>query len=351
MLTLGVDTTFQKTSIAVSDNQNRVLGFYSRDIDIKDHDANRFFSTHLNNLLVLLTKIKKDQWPKIELIAVTNEKGAFHSIPIGVSMAAALGFARGIKTIGIDHEISHLYANWIDRQDKDFHFPIASLSVSGGHSAIYLMRSHLSIEKIMNINFRYEQGLSTGIGALFDYLCHLLDIGISQYGAGGIVLSSLAAKGKMIEWPSLKDITIVEKDENVDISGFSEAVKNLNFRFDPKLKSRVSRNDLAYTILSFIFKLIGDILIKNAKTKKIKEIHLAGGVAASPLLNLITRQCALSAKLDFKSPLDKNYCGDNSAMVAVCGRYQAKYNKVKSNSIEIKPSDWYYHYYFKNHLR
>ena len=69
MYTLGIDTTFHSTGLSIVDKDNKVKFIKSIGIDFSNQNADKFFSSHINNLVALFADIKKSLWDKIDLIS------------------------------------------------------------------------------------------------------------------------------------------------------------------------------------------------------------------------------------------------------------------------------------------
>ena len=347
MYILGIDTTFHTSGLALVDKDNKVKFNKSIEIDFSDQEANKFFNSHIKNLMTLFWMLDDKLWDKIDLISVINEEGAFHSIPVGVAMACVLSQVRNKNIVGVNHEIAHLYSNWLERSQEDFKFPLVALSISGAHSAIYYQKSHKQIEELTSVLWDVQKDSFQGIAVLFDMFCRQLGIKIQTMGQGGIVLSALAQKGKESTFPELNRIRLSYSRENLMISGIERVIKEIQLNYKRRLTRKEFQQDLALNFLNHIFEILSQGILKFAKSYKAKEIHLVGGVSANPIFRKIVKDSAFKNGFNFKAPIKNEFCGDNAAMVAVRGKYKNAFSK-KQNFISVQPSQWYYKYYCKN---
>lgn len=350
MLILGIDTTFHTTGLAIVDQNNRVKFNKSISINLYDQDADRFFSAHIKNLINLFNLLPDNIWDKIQLISVVNKKGTFQSLPVGVTAACILGYSKKKKIIGIDHEIAHLYSNWLEREDEDFMSPIVNLSVSGAHTAIYYQESHKKINKIISILWGSDKNSFSGIAALFDVFCHKTKIKIFKTGEGGSIISNLAGKGKKIEIPEFNKVRLKKSKDILMILGINKALEEIRLKYKRDLLNKDFQNNLSFSFLDFIFHLLGQEFLRMAKGYKAKEMHLVGGVSANSMFRKIIELIASENNLYFKAPIKKEFCGDNAAMVAVRGKYKSFFTKGEK-FIPALPSSWYYRYYCNNILK
>ncbi len=103
---------------------------------------------HMEKIIVITqdalnnAKISFDQ---IDTVAVTCKPGLPGSLMIGVSFAKAIAYAGHKKLIGIDHLEGHVFSACIENTVP---FPFLSLTVSGGHSALYLVHDFGKFEII-----------------------------------------------------------------------------------------------------------------------------------------------------------------------------------------------------------
>ena len=69
----------------------------------------------------------------IDGIAVTRGPGLIGSLVVGVASAKALAFSMHKPLYGINHLHGHIFAAFLDRDDRP-QYPFLTLLVSGGHS-------------------------------------------------------------------------------------------------------------------------------------------------------------------------------------------------------------------------
>ena len=86
--------------------------------------------------------------------------------------------------IPIHHIEGHIYANWLDRNENDFQFPIIILTASGGHNDLILMKDYGSYEYIGRTR-------DDASGEAFDKVARIL--GLSY--PGGPAIQKAAEKG------------------------------------------------------------------------------------------------------------------------------------------------------------
>jgi len=84
----------------------------------------------------------------IDYIACTREPGLMPSLLTGMTVAQTLSLSLKKPLIWIHHIESHIFANLLERKLSDFVFPSVVLTVSGGHTEIYLWKSLFELEMV-----------------------------------------------------------------------------------------------------------------------------------------------------------------------------------------------------------
>jgi N6-L-threonylcarbamoyladenine synthase len=85
---------------------------------------------------------------QIDIIACTRSPGLAPSLLTGIVVAETLALSLTKPLIWIDHIEAHMFANFLERDTLDIQFPNLTLTVSGGHTEIYLWKSLYEFELI-----------------------------------------------------------------------------------------------------------------------------------------------------------------------------------------------------------
>jgi len=72
------------------------------------------------------------RWDQIDAVGVTRGPGLIGCLLVGVNLAQAIAWARGLPVIGVSHLAAHVYAGLLE--DDQLRPPLLGLVVSGGHS-------------------------------------------------------------------------------------------------------------------------------------------------------------------------------------------------------------------------
>lgn len=313
MIVLGVETSCDETSVAVVKDGKDVLSnvvytqidFHKIYGGVVPEVASRH---HVQKITVVFEQaleqagITPDQ---IDLVAVTHHPGLIGSLLVGINAAEAFALAHNLKYVEVDHIHGHIYANYLE---SDFHFPLLALVVSGGHTQLVLMKDH----------FRFEilgETLDDAVGETYDKVGRVMGL---EYPAG-IKVDNLALQGE----PTYK-LPLVYVDRSgyeFSFSGLKSAVINIINTANMK-KQTINVADLCASFQNSVVTVLVEKTINAIKEYQVKQIVVAGGVAANK--GLRARMKAEVGKLDqvlLTFPSMK-YCTDNAAMIAVAGYFQ-----------------------------
>ncbi|KEO74923.1 tRNA (adenosine(37)-N6)-threonylcarbamoyltransferase complex transferase subunit TsaD [Anditalea andensis] len=282
--------------------------------------ASRAHQQHL--VPVIQEAIKTSGLDKKELSAVafTRGPGLMGSLLVGVSFAKAFAYSLGIPMIEVNHMEAHILAHFIDHPAPLF--PFICLTVSGGHTQLVLVKSHLEMEVI-------GETLDDAVGEAFDKTAKLMGLPYP----GGPMIDKFALNGdpKAYSFP-LSDMP----DLNYSFSGIKTAV--LYFLRD-RLKENATfiddnKNDICASVQYTLIKMLMQKLKKAAKIHRINEIAIAGGVSAN--LGLRAELEKLSSELGWKVYIPSfEYCTDNAAMIAMAAHF--KFLNQEFCGLDISP--------------
>lgn len=322
MYILGIETSCDETAAAiVKDGSEIISNVISSQVDIHaryggivPEVASR---QHMLSILPVIEQAMSTAqitWNDLTAIAVTNGPGLAGSLLVGVNIAKALCLAQGIPLLGINHIEAHIYANWFNHQNPAF--PCLCLIVSGGHSDLILMSAHGHYQKI-------GQTRDDAAGEAFDKGARILGLGYP----GGPAIQNAAKNGT----PSIFLPRAWLKDsDDFSFSGLKTALFNL---------VQCSNHfyavaDLASSYQQAIVDVLTGKTIQIARRLDVKQILLAGGVAANGVLceNFLKNS---PIPVSIPPPL---LCTDNAAMVASCGFYNFQLGNLNDNTLDVLPS-------------
>lgn len=250
----------------------------------------------------------------LDYIAVTKGPGLITSLHCGVETAKTLALAWNKPLIPAHHIESHLYANFIGQ--NSINFPAIVLTVSGGHTALYLMNSHKGLKLI-------GETIDDAAGEAFDKSAQLMNLGYP----GGPIISTEATKWDKINNPKYLPIKLPrpllnKPNFNFSFSGLKTALL-YSLQKDKDWKKRIP--EYCYELQEAIVETLVKKTIKAADKHAAKTILLAGGVAANKRLREHLIEYATSKLPAVKVNVPElQYTTDNAAMVGACAYYKIK---------------------------
>jgi len=321
MKILGIETSCDETAAAVVEDGTRILSnqiasqveIHARYGGIVPEVASR---QHILSVIPILEQAMAQAeatWKDISGVAVTIGPGLAGSLLVGVNVAKAIALAHGLPITGVNHLEGHIYANWLGNHSIDF--PVVCLIVSGGHSDLVLMRGHGDYVVLGRTR-------DDAAGEAFDKAARILDLGYP----GGPAIERAARGGP----PSLQlPRAWLKGSSDFSFSGVKTALLRL---VEAGKVSSVA--DAAASFQEAVFDVLVTKTVVVAKERRVKQILLAGGVAANELLR---KRLVENSPLPVLVP-EPVLCTDNAAMIAACGYYRLKSGKTSGLDLDVVPS-------------
>ncbi|MBP6183436.1 MAG: tRNA (adenosine(37)-N6)-threonylcarbamoyltransferase complex transferase subunit TsaD [Saprospiraceae bacterium] len=239
-------------------------------------------------------------------IAFTRGPGLMGSLMVGVSFAKGLALSRNLPLIEVHHLHAHVLAQFANEPYPEF--PFICLLVSGGHTQIMLVESHLNMTKLGTT-------LDDAAGEAFDKTGKLMGL---EYPAGPQI-DVLASSGQAIySFPHPK-----LAGYDFSFSGFKTSVRNFiaqGVQQDPMfLKSQLS--NICASVQHHIVEILLSTLARAAKDYNIRTLTIAGGVSANSKLRSRFEEIGREKGWEiFIPPLA--YSTDNAAMIGIAGYFK-----------------------------
>jgi len=260
----------------------------------------------------------------IDAVAFTRGPGLLGSLLVGTSFAK--GFALlDIPLIEVNHLQAHVLAHFILEKDKETRipsFPFLCLLVSGGHTRIIVMKSHLEMEVIGNT-------IDDAAGEAFDKCGKVMGF---PYPAGPLI-DKLAKEGNSNAFRFAKP----------SVKGLDFSFSGLKTSFLYFLRDRLKEDadfieknkaDLCASLQHVIVSILIGKLNKAASLTGIREIGIAGGVSANSGLREGIKEEAVKRNWNLFIP-EFRYTTDNAAMIGITGYY--KYLRKEFSGHEVTP--------------
>jgi len=240
---------------------------------------------------------------QIDAVAATRGPGLVGALLVGFSFAKSLAYAAEIPWVGVNHLEGHINSVFLESDPPAF--PFVALLASGGHTSLYHVTDHITIELM-------GQTRDDAAGEAFDKVAKLLDLG---YPGGGIIdrLSKLGDPDK-IKFPRPY---LDKAGFDFSFSGIKTAVNRyaMNCRRDD-LSGRIP--DIAAGFQEAVLEVLIYKAIRAAEAKGCKHLALVGGVAANSRLRDQLKADAGRRGIKVHVP-SIHLCGDNAAMIAAAG--------------------------------
>jgi N6-L-threonylcarbamoyladenine synthase len=286
-------------------------------------------------------------WAAIDAIACTYGPGLPGALLAGVNAAKGLAWARSKPLVAVNHLEAHIYANWLDVKQSEVedreqqrltdpalnspastpNFPLVCLIVSGGHTALVLLRAHGDYELL-------GQTRDDAAGEAFDKAARIMGLGYP----GGPQIQRIAAD---VPQPA----TSVPRAWLGDSYDFSFSGVKTHVLHAVQRARTSPGEDLATTQPEFVRQLaaafqasVVDVLVTKtiaaAERHGAQTVLLAGGVAA----NLALRDTLIA-----RSPVPVRYppiwlCTDNAAMVGAAAFFRYDQGVQQDWSLSVKPN-------------
>ena len=191
MLTLGIETSCDETSVSVTDGRQVLSNIVSSSVHLHKRYggvvpeiASRF---HVEYIIEVLSKALKDSDKDLEemkLVAVTNGPGLVGALLTGISLAKSISYSLDKPLVGVNHILAHLHSSFLNEGDRP-EFPFIGLVVSGGHTALFNCKS-IGSQKLLGTT------QDDAVGEAYDKVAKILGLGYP----GGPVIDRLAKSSR-----------------------------------------------------------------------------------------------------------------------------------------------------------
>ncbi|MGE7658601.1 tRNA (adenosine(37)-N6)-threonylcarbamoyltransferase complex transferase subunit TsaD [Bacillus stratosphericus] len=307
---LGIETSCDETAASIVKNGKEIVAnvvasqieSHKRFGGVVPEIASRH---HVEQMTIVLEEVMTQAnmtFQDVDAIAVTEGPGLVGALLIGVNAAKALSFAHQIPLVGVHHIAGHIYANQLV---GELVFPCLALVVSGGHTELVLMKEHGSFEVI-------GETLDDAAGEAYDKVARTMGLPYP----GGPHIDRLAHEGE----PTIKlpRAWLEEGSYHFSFSGLKSAVINTLHNASQKGET-IAPEDLAASFQESVIEVLVGKTLKAAEAYGVKQVVLAGGVAANKgLREALTSAFAKLPEVNVMIP-PLSLCTDNAAMIAAAG--------------------------------
>jgi N6-L-threonylcarbamoyladenine synthase len=306
---LAIETSCDETAVAIVKNGTELLAnivasqieSHKRFGGVVPEVASRH---HVEQITIVIDEaLNKAELEPADLtaVAVTEGPGLVGALLIGVNAAKAFAFAHGLPIVPVHHIAGHIYAN---RLVKEMTFPLLSLIVSGGHTELVFMEEHGTFKVI-------GETRDDAAGEAYDKVARTLNMPYP----GGPHIDKLAQEGEPnIDLPRA---WLEPKSLDFSFSGLKSAV--INTVHNATQRGEVIKpEDLAASFQASVVDVLVEKTFRAAEQYNVKQVLLAGGVAANKGLRKALEERFKDTGYDLVIP-PLHLCTDNAAMIAAAG--------------------------------
>jgi N6-L-threonylcarbamoyladenine synthase len=310
-LILGIESTCDETAAAVVaegwDVRSNIVAtqfeLHAKYRGVVPEIASR---AHLENIVPVIREAVEKAgvgFGQLDAIAVAHRPGLIGSLLIGVTAAKTLAWSLGKPLVGLDHVHAHLYSVMLENNVEP-EFPAVGMVCSGGHTALYAVRSFTDINLIGST-------IDDAVGEAYDKVAAILGLGYP----GGPIVDQLAQDGdpKAVRFPRS---TLGRESLDFSFSGLKTSVLyhvrgHKGKERGPEVLTPQGIADVAASFQAACIDVITKKLRRACAVVNAKSVIIGGGVSANRGLR--------GAMADFELPVrfpPMRYCTDNAAMSA-----------------------------------
>lgn len=344
MKILSIETSCDETAAAVIKGDGKNAPEIVSNVVVSQIDIFREYGgvipevaarSHLEVVLPVIHRALNDaktSLAEIDAIAVTHTPGLLGPLLIGTLTARTLAILQKKPFYPVHHLKSHIYANWLQRENLP-EFPLLALVISGGHTQIIRMTAHERFEIIGTTR-------DDAVGECFDKVAKIL--GLPYPGGPSIAKAAKEGNPAAYAFPHPKLSAslhlqtppkngITEGVLDFSFSGLKTAVlrsvqqelgKPVSFP-SHELAPLLNSKQVADFATSFQKTAVDILLEKMAEAVRMfpdtRSICFAGGVSANEALRNAALKTFTKTKVYFPKPA---LSGDNGAMVGAAAYYE-----------------------------
>ncbi|MFL2099502.1 tRNA (adenosine(37)-N6)-threonylcarbamoyltransferase complex transferase subunit TsaD [Desemzia sp. FAM 23989] len=328
-LILAIESSCDETSASVVENGDTVLSNIVAS-QIKSHMrfggvvpeiASRHHVEQITQIIEEAMEEADVTYEDLAGVAVTEGPGLVGALLIGVNAAKAVAYAHKLPLIAVNHMAGHIYAN---KFVHTMRFPLMALVVSGGHTELVYMADDGSYEIV-------GETRDDAAGEAYDKIGRVLGLPYP----GGKAIDQMAHEGQDVY--NFPRAMIKEDNYDFSFSGLKSAFINKVHNAQQK-GEELNNNDLAASFQASVVEVLVTKTLRAAKEYRVKQLLLAGGVAANKGL----REALMKAMKEELPEVELvipplSLCGDNAAMIGAAGFVELTKHQFAGYELNAKP--------------
>lgn len=329
-LILAIESSCDETSVAVIENGNHILSnivasqilSHRRFGGVVPEVASRHHVEQITLCMEEALSEAKVVVSELTAVAVTEGPGLVGALLIGISAAKAFAWAHGLPLIPVNHMAGHIYAaSFVE----PLVFPLMTLLVSGGHTELVYMKADGEYQVI-------GETRDDAAGEAYDKVGRVLGLNYPS----GKELDELAHQGQdTFNFPRA-----MLKEPNYDFSFSGLKSSFINRYHNAEQKGEVlDKADLAASFQASVVEVLVTKTLKACHAYDVKQLVMAGGVAANKGLRAALSQAVLEELPAVKlivPPL--RLCGDNAAMIGAAASIELAKGNYAGWNLNADPS-------------
>lgn len=341
MICLGVETSCDETALALVQDgrvlcekmasQERLHAVFG---GVVPELASR---EHLRKGVLLYRALLKESGiapGDIGCVAVARGPGLLGSLLVGMNLAKGLSLGLNTRLVGVNHLHAHLMAASLEREIP---FPALGLLISGGHTHLYLIRSHIEFELL-------GRTLDDAAGEALDKAAKMVNLPypggkfVDQLGRLGVADESLfprpltgvpgldfsfsglktSVARYVSQHPGLRLETLPGEDVSqlAAMPGLADFCASINWTVADTLRIKAQRALTAHN--------------------HVRSLIVAGGVAANSVIRRVMLELCGKYGVEPVFP-SMRLCTDNASMIANLGWMLARDGYCHGQDLEAIP--------------
>ena len=383
MLILGIESSCDETGAAlVRDGRELLSNVVASQIEIHNRYggvvpevASRQQMAAIIPVIETALEQASCSWDDIDAIGATYGPGLAGSLLVGLTVGKTLALARNLPFLGVNHLEAHIYANWLRKQgdaiaeaadwkyqEGDPLFPLICLVISGAHSELVLVRDHGDYELLGRTR-------DDAAGEAFDKVARVLGLGYP--GGPAVQRVSQQVENELLQqqkplklarnayrlprawlrgtydfsFSGLKTAMLHMAEGASGVSeqpaGKGEEANQQHSRYTRmgEQASQAGKPDVALLASSFQEAIVDVLAVKTrlaAQEYKVKQVILAGGVAANASLRARMREELEPLDIRVSYP-PVEYCTDNAAMIGSAAFFHLRLGERHNFDLDVQP--------------
>lgn len=336
-LILAIDTSCDETSVAVTSGRKVISNIIVSQTalhapfgGVYPTLAKREHESKLRPAIALALKRAYISMDQLSAIAVTFGPGLPPALEVGVRTAKELALEYNLPLIPVDHIEGHIYSVFAQNKNgnppRTITFPFLALIVSGGHTELVLVNSHINYSVI-------GETLDDAAGEALDKTARMLGLGYP----GGAALERVALQGDPtrfhfpIPMPQRHDL-------NFSYSGLKTAM----MRTLSPMSEQEKIQNIPHLAASFQRTVVASLIKKLERAMQLHPtalVVLGGGVGQNKLLNSQFRSTVRKQGARSLTPPYRYLHGDNAAMIGIVAHYKLQHSMVLRTPEKIQKLD------------